>query len=65
MDFGRRGLTSIERFERLYFLFDLASAPRVFLAELIADPIYLEAFELTFVAEFITRTVAQILDVPA
>src|SRR6516162_539897 len=63
MNFGGRGLPAVDGFESCNFLFDLASALRVLLAELIADPIDFEAFKLTFVAEFITRAVAKVFNV--
>src|SRR5271157_1145076 len=63
MDFGGRRLPAVDRFESRNFLFDLASPLRVFLAELVRDPIDLEAFELAFVAEFITCAVAKVFNV--
>src|SRR5271157_3254310 len=65
MDFGGRRLPAVDRFESRNFLFDLASPLRVFLAELVRDPIDLEAFELAFVAEFITCAVAKVFNVSA
>jgi hypothetical protein len=44
MNFGMRRLPAVDGFESRNFLFDLASALRVFLAELVADSINLEAF---------------------